>query len=89
VRTALGLPQALSAVDITKQAQLISSKFNLSDMKDPAKLDGFVKRFLATYDMQNSTTSNSNPAVSLFAASTSGVEINTLLALQSIKRFGA
>jgi hypothetical protein len=89
VRTALGLPQALSSVDITKQAALISSKFNLADMKDPVKLDSFVKRFLATYDMQNSTSSQGSPAVAILTSGTSGVDMNTLLALQSIKRFGA
>lgn len=89
VRTTLGLPQALSAIDIDKQAALINGKFNLADMKDPAKSDKFVTRFLAMYDMQNGDAVQSSPAVAVGAGSTGGVDVGTLLALQSIKRFGA
>lgn len=88
VRTTLGLPQALSAIDIDKQVKIIGEKFNLTDMKDPKKLDTFMNRFLATYDMQNSDAST-NSVASLFTQGSTGVDINTLLALQSIKRFGS
>jgi hypothetical protein len=91
VRTALGLPQAMSAVDIDKQAKIIGDKFNLADMKDPKKLDTFLTRFVATYDMQNTDTSSTaaGSVASLFTSGSTGVDINTLLALQSIKRFGS
>lgn len=91
VRTTLGLPAAMSSVDIDKQAKIIGDKLNLADMKDPKKLDTFVTRFLATYDMQNSDTSSSasGSIASLFNSGSTGVDINTLLALQSIKRYGS
>jgi len=89
VRTALDLPQAMSSVDIDKQAKIIGKKFNLADMKDPAKLNSFVTRFLTLYDLQDSSPTTSSPALALFSSGTSGVEMNTLLALQSIRRFGA
>ena len=91
VRTTLGLPQAMSSVDIDKQAKIIGDKFSLADMKDPKKLDAFVTRFVATYDMQNSSTdsSSSNSVVSLYTSGATGIDSNTLLALQSIKRFGS
>ncbi len=89
VRTALGLPQAMSSVDIDKQVKIIGDKFKLTDMQDPKKLDAFITRFLATYDMQNTDTSStaSGSVASLFTSGSTGVDINTLLALQSIKRF--
>lgn len=91
VRTTLGLPAAMSSVDIDKQAKVIGDKFNLADMKDPKKLDSFVTRFLSMYDMQNPDTNTLAPAsvASLFNSGSTGVDINTLLALQSIKRFGS
>ncbi len=90
VRTALGLPQAMSSVDIDKQAKIIGEKFNLADMKDPKKLDAFVTRFVATYDVQNSSADgSSNSVVSLYTSGATGIDVNTLLALQSIKRFGS
>ena len=91
VRTTLGLPTAMSSVDIDKQAKIIGDKFSLADMKDSKKLDSFVTRFLANYDMQNTDTSSSSSGsvASLFTSGTTGVDINTLLALQSIKRYGS
>jgi hypothetical protein len=87
VRTALGLPQAMSAVDVDKQATIIGQKFNLADMKDPKKLNAFITRFLSIYDMQNGTTTQSSPAINLMAGSGNNVRLNTLLSIQSIKRF--
>jgi hypothetical protein len=91
VRTTLNLPQAMSSVDIDKQAKIIGDKFSLTDMKDPKKLDAFLTRFVATYDMQNTDTSStdSGSVLSLFNSGSTGVDMNTLLALQSIKRFGS
>lgn len=91
VRTTLGLPQALSSVDIDKQAKIIGDKFNLADMKDPKKLDTFITRFVATSDMQNTDTSSAatGSVASLFTSGATGVDVNTLLALQSIKRYGS
>jgi hypothetical protein len=91
VRTTLGLPAAMSSVDIDKQAKVIGDKFNLADMKDPKKLDSFLTRFLSMYDMQNTdvTSVSSGSVASLFTSGSTGVDINTLLALQSIKRFGS
>jgi hypothetical protein len=91
VRTTLGLPAAMSSVDIDKQAKVIGDKFNIADMKDPKKLDAFVTRFLSMYDMQNTdpTSVSSGSVASLFTSGSTGVDINTLLAIQSIKRFGS
>jgi hypothetical protein len=51
VRTALGLPEAMAATDIDKQARLIESRLNLKDFADPAKVATFLKRFTALYDL--------------------------------------
>jgi hypothetical protein len=88
VRTALSLPKAMSSIDIDKQAQVIGSRLEISDFKDSAKLDRFITRFLSLYEVQNSNAVTSSPAVAALNSSGSGVDMNTLLSLQTIKRFG-
>lgn len=91
VQTALGLPAAMSNVDIDQQAKVIGAKFSLDDMKDPKKQDAFIKRFLAVYDMNNNTSANSNPAVQIITADATGTGISqsTLLSLQNFKPFNS
>jgi Protein of unknown function (DUF1217) len=89
VRTALSLPAALSSIDIDKQAQIIGSKLNINDFKDSVKLDSFITRFLSLYEMQNGAAGAASPTVSLLTSSGGGVDMNTLLSLQTIKRFGS
>ncbi len=88
VRTALGLPDSIAGSDVDKQAKLLSSKINLADFDDPKKRSDFIKRFLNMYDAKNSTAVSSNPALALYSGSPSGVDMNTLLSLQSLRRFG-
>ncbi len=88
VRTALNLPQSLSQSGIDTQSKLIDSKFNLADMKDPKKLDAFITRFLSLYDIQQGSSAATNPALSLFSNANVSVDMNTVLSLQSIKRYG-
>lgn len=66
-RTALSLPASISLIDIDKQAALIDRKLKIADLKDPAKLEKFLARFSALYDLSNSSTGTSSIA-SLFAA---------------------
>lgn len=88
VRTALGLPQTLSSVNVDTQAKLIDSKFNLKDMQDPKKLDSFVTRFLTLYDLQQGGSATATPALSLFSGSAVTVDMNTVISLQSLRKFG-
>ena len=53
VRTALNFPAQMSQADIDVQAANISKRLNIADLKDPAKLDKFLTRFAALYDMNN------------------------------------
>ena len=53
VRTALNLPAQMSQADIEVQAANISKRLNIADLKDPAKLEKFLTRFAAMYDVNN------------------------------------
>jgi hypothetical protein len=73
VQTALGISPNTSAQPIDTQARLLSSRLKVSDFQDPAKLQKFIARFAAMYDLNNSDAtggSNNYANAILFAAST-------------------
>jgi Protein of unknown function (DUF1217) len=53
VQTALDISPNTSAQPIDTQARLLKSKLNLADFADTKKLENFIARFAAQYDMQN------------------------------------
>ena len=55
VKTALGLPDSFSKLDIDAQARAIGNKIKRSDLADPKKLDAFLKRFAVRYDTAQAT----------------------------------
>ena len=90
VQTALGIPSGASLQDIDTQAKTINAKMNLKDLQDPAKVQKFVQRFAANYDMNNTDLTQNNPALALFAGSTAGASIGTdlLTSIQGLKLGG-
>lgn len=90
VQTALGIPPGASMQDIDTQAKTIGAKLNMADLQDPAKVQKFVQRFAAMYDMNNTDFTQSNPVLSLFSGSTGGATIGTdlLTSIQGLKLGG-
>ena len=43
----------MSQADIEVQAAIITKRLDLADFKDPAKLEKFLTRFAAIYDLNN------------------------------------
>jgi hypothetical protein len=70
-RTLLNVPSLGSSTNIDATAKFIESKIKIADLSDPAKLQKLMTRFGVMYDMQNTSTSSSNPTLSLFTGSTS------------------
>jgi hypothetical protein len=94
VQTALGLPSTISAANIDAQAKLITSKIDLTDFQDPAKVTKFVQRFAAMWDatqaqndINNGNSTNSALVLIGGASSMAGLDTDMLTKLQSI-RFG-
>lgn len=52
-RTAAGMPESFSQVDIDKQAAYYEEHFSLDDLKDTDKLQSYLQRFGAQWDLQN------------------------------------
>ncbi|PWB81941.1 MAG: hypothetical protein C3F11_13610 [Methylocystaceae bacterium] len=63
VQTALGVSPLASAQPVDTQARLLKAKLDLSDFQDPKKLQNFITRFAAMYDIDNSSTSDSTISI--------------------------
>jgi hypothetical protein len=70
VQTALGVSPMTSAQPIDRQAHLLSSKLKIADFQDPKKLQQFISRFAAMYDLNNGGSANYTNAILLDAATT-------------------
>ena len=88
-QTAVGLPDSMSLLDIDRQAKLITDRFDLEDLQDPDKLQTFMTRFAATWDIDNATATQTNPALLLFQPTEAAVGIDLLTSLQGLKLGGA
>ena len=83
VRTAIGLPPEAVKSSVDTQARLIERKVDLKSLRDPVKLDQFIKRFAILWDAKTDTTPA--PALALLTNSGAGVATDVLLSLQNIR----
>ncbi|MBO0661293.1 DUF1217 domain-containing protein [Jiella sp. MQZ9-1] len=72
VKTALGLPDQFSSSNIDVQARTLEKKIDITKLGDSDYMERFINRFLAMYDVENSSsTASSNPALSILDGSAS------------------
>lgn len=86
-QTALGLPVTMSLLDIDNQAEMISKRIDVEDFQDPKKVQEFLTRFTAQWDVQNSSA-QSNPAVMLIQPIEANISYDLLNSLQNLKLGG-
>ena len=83
-RTAFELPAEMSSMDIEKQKLLVERYMDLEELQDPDKLEQFITRFTAMYDLANDTSSGTS-VLSLFNSASSGISADTLLSIAQLK----
>jgi hypothetical protein len=88
---ALGLPASMSQLDIDRQAALLNRRLDLKDLKDPVKVQTFLRRFSSMWDVNNASAATAtSPAALLIGKPTeSSVNVNLLTSLQKLKLGGA
>jgi hypothetical protein len=88
VRTALGMPPGMAAVDIDRQAEILNERLDFEDFRDPEALERFLTRFSALWDAQNGVTAD--PLLGLFAPapSAAGVSLDLALSLTTLRLGG-
>ena len=88
VKTVFGFPDEMANADIEKQAQAVSQRLDIADLKDPAKLDRLIARFTAVWDATD--TSAQDPVLSLFSTSSQPtVDLDLIMTLKSLKYGGS
>jgi hypothetical protein len=82
-RTTFSLPAEMSSMDIEKQKALVDRNMDFEELQDPEKLEKFITRFTAMYDLANDT--DSSPIMALFSSSSSSISADTLLSIAQLK----
>jgi hypothetical protein len=83
---ALGIPASASTMDIDRQAEMISKKLDMEDLKDPAKLDKFIGRFTALWEIENPSRPAMSGVLQLFADNESLFSQDLLGQMQKVRR---
>ncbi len=85
VQTALGISPAMSAADIDRQAEEISKRLDIADLKDPVKLQKFIDRFVGLWEISNPSTPRLSPAALLIGQPIEfGMRPDLLASLQTL-----
>jgi hypothetical protein len=85
VLTALNLPDSVAQADVDTQAKMLEKRIDFEDFKDPAKVEKFLARFAALYDVANPDTTSSVPSILLGQQETATIGIDLLTSIQSMK----
>ncbi len=81
-QVALGLSESTAALDIDRQAELISRDLDVADLKDGAKLDRFLTRFTALWDIANPRSAGTSAPALLIAGEQAGIGLDLLRQIQ-------
>lgn len=83
---ALGIPEAAAMMDIDRQAEMISKKLDIEDLKDPEKLDKFISRFTALWEIENPAAPAASGVLQLFDEYDAGIGYDLLTQMQNIRK---
>jgi hypothetical protein len=86
VQTALGISDKTAGANIDVQAAMIKKRLNIADLQDPKKLDKFLVRFSALYDMQNATTTSSPQSILFGNSGSTGFDQTLVSSFQTLLR---
>lgn len=86
VLTALGISDSAAQADVDTQARMIEKRLELADFKDPKKVEKFLARFTALYDLENPQASTpSIPSILLGQNEGATFGIDVLSSIQALK----
>ncbi|MCP4559609.1 MAG: DUF1217 domain-containing protein [Bosea sp.] len=88
VQTALGIPAESSAMQIDKQAEMITKRLDLKKLKEPAELNTFLMRFSAMADAQSGASMSPGLSMLVGPQVPVGVNTNLMMSIQSLRLGG-
>lgn len=87
VRTALGYPDEMAQADLDKQVEMFKSRFDLEDFQDPEKVQAFLARFSALWEVENPSVSVQSSISALISQPVEyGISTDLLLTLNQLRR---
>jgi hypothetical protein len=81
MRRVLGLPDALSGLDIDRQAKVLEDAYDLEKLKDPAEVERLVQRYVTISDALDGRAAANNPIVQMMASTVSAGQSFTPITL--------
>ncbi len=84
-QVALGLISSSSSNSLDLQAEIINSKIDLENIKDPAVLNKLLTRFTTMWEITNSTSVATAPALVISQGVQSITSTETLVKIQSLR----
>jgi len=95
VQTTLGISPDTSMENIDQQAAQFNKLLTYSDFQNPTKVQTFLERFTAEYDLNNPTASPSSASSTLVspllstASSSAGISSDLLMSIQNLRLGGS
>lgn len=89
-QTVLGLSEATGAMNIDKQAAMISKRLKIEDLKDPEKLNKLLNRFTSLWEVQKSADMGASNSTAILFGGGGGIGISSgiLASLQNLRLGG-
>jgi len=88
VQVALGLAPETSATDVDAQAKYIEDHLDVTDFKDPEKLQKFLTLFTSMYDVQNGTSFDPSLVLLSGGSATIGISTDLMLSIAQLPSGG-
>lgn len=71
----LGLPSSLSGLDIDRQIDILTDKFDFEDLKDPKEVDRMITRYVAISDALSGQAAANNGALLMLQSMNGGANV--------------
>lgn len=84
-QVALGISPSTGSLEIDRQAEMITKKLDVATLKDPEKLDRFLDRFVALWEIENPSVPTGLAPNFTASAGTSIFDMDLLGRIQNMK----
>jgi hypothetical protein len=90
VQTTFGIPETASKADLDIQVRNLEKHLNVKDLQDPKKVDKLIQRFSAMWDVNNASTTQMAPVLTLFDQSSvqEGFSVDLMMSITKLRLGG-
>jgi hypothetical protein len=90
VQTTFSIPEAASRADLDIQVRNLEKHLNVKDFQDPKKVDKLIQRFSAMWDVNNASTTQMAPVLTLFDQSSvqQGFSVDLMMSITKLRLGG-